>query len=336
VRLCAAANALWTLAGLCCVPSAFAQSGTAVSEPSARIALAETLYHEGRRLMAEQSYGEAAAKFAESHRLDPATGTLLNLATCHARDGRLATAWLEFNVALRRAQQSGQHDRVDFVRLQLSQIEPRLSRLTIEVTPEAEVGGLEVSLDGVLLGRAGHGVPMPIDGGRHRLTAKAPGRVPWSIELDIRTELDSRTIVIPPLKPSVVVPALPAEQAAPALPTRPSAGSTPERNRNPVPLAVYVGTGVTAAWLGAALVTGALYLDAASDSNGDQADESAEQAAYDRAERWQHINTGLFVLAGLSAGVTVYLYATRETDREVSQHAWLTTGFGRLTAGARF
>src|SRR5688500_18545046 len=62
-------------------------------------ALAEVLFREGRQLLQRGETDAACEKFAESHRLDEALGTLLNLAVCHESQGRFASAWAEFHQA---------------------------------------------------------------------------------------------------------------------------------------------------------------------------------------------------------------------------------------------
>ena len=152
---------------------------TAVSAGQARgndAALAQTLFNEGRALMSAKRVPEACAKFAESQRLDPAPGTLLNLAACHEREGKLASAWAEYVQAQAAARRSNRPDRVQFAGEHIAALEKRLSYLTVHVPAAARIPALEVALDGTELGPAAWEVAAPIDPGRHRVTATVSGR----------------------------------------------------------------------------------------------------------------------------------------------------------------
>src|SRR3954471_12747617 len=73
------------LIALTAVPTgARAQSSTAQ---------AETLFRQGKDLMAHGRVAEACAAFDASQKLDPTIATLLNQASCREKNGQLATAW---------------------------------------------------------------------------------------------------------------------------------------------------------------------------------------------------------------------------------------------------
>src|SRR5580704_15970278 len=85
-------------------PSAFAQGGEDVTT-------AQALFDDGKRLMQEGRYDDACPKLVESQRLDPGGGTLLAIALCHEAQGKLATAWGDFNIALSEARKDRRPDR---------------------------------------------------------------------------------------------------------------------------------------------------------------------------------------------------------------------------------
>ena len=66
-------------------------SARAVAETS-DTAMAEALFQAGRACLERDRVEEACAKFSESQRLEPKLGTLLNLATCHEKLGKTASA----------------------------------------------------------------------------------------------------------------------------------------------------------------------------------------------------------------------------------------------------
>src|SRR5262245_49529895 len=88
--------------------AALATGAIARADPPPDVAAhAEELFRDGKRLMTEGKYAEACPKLAESHRLDPAGGTLLTLGLCHEAEGRTATAWAELKEAAAIGKQTG-------------------------------------------------------------------------------------------------------------------------------------------------------------------------------------------------------------------------------------
>ena len=146
-------------------------AGAAGAQSATEVSLAETLYRQARELSAAGKYDEACPKFAESLRLDPATGTLLNLAACHEAQGKLATAFFEFSDALTESKRNRWQSRIKFAEEHLAALEPKLSRLTLGLAPEVNEPELTVALDGVGIGRAALGVPTPVDPGKHVVEA---------------------------------------------------------------------------------------------------------------------------------------------------------------------
>lgn len=183
--------------------------------------VAEALFQEGRRLSAEHRYAEACPKFAESQRLEPAIGTLLNLATCHAAEGKTASAWSEFTRALAEARRDDRVDAAQLAEARLAELLPQLAKLRIEVAPGEDVPGLQVFLDGQVLQKPAWGVAAPVNPGKHTLRASAPGYVEWALEVELGPS-EARTQAIPALvpKPSEPGPA-PASSSSPPSPTEP-------------------------------------------------------------------------------------------------------------------
>jgi hypothetical protein len=76
--------------------------------------IAESLFQQGLGAMERGEYARACGLLAESQRLDPGGGTLLNLALCHERAGKVATAWARFHDALGIARRDARVDRITF------------------------------------------------------------------------------------------------------------------------------------------------------------------------------------------------------------------------------
>lgn len=156
------------------------------AEPSSSDrAIAERLYETGRKQLDAGNIAAACNSFGESMRLDPGTGILLNLATCHETQGRLATAWVEFREAVIASRREGRPDRVRYAEERLMVIEPKLAHLTIQVA-EASAGDAPViALDGRVLGPAAWGVAVPVDAGWHEVTAQTARGASWRATVKI-------------------------------------------------------------------------------------------------------------------------------------------------------
>jgi hypothetical protein len=199
-------------------------------------ALATVLFHEGRALLTEGRIAEACLKLEESQRLDPSGGTLLNLALCHEQEGRLAHAWTEFNDARALARSGGRRDREQAADEHIGALAPRLSKLTVVVSPSVNTDGLRIECDGRALGRGAWSTPMPIDGGEHVVRATATGKRPFATTIVIGKESDAQTVEIPVLADAPV--------AAAAEPV-PSSSARPFHAPEPVAVSASasVGTG---------------------------------------------------------------------------------------------
>jgi hypothetical protein len=157
------------------------------------------LFDEGRTLLQAGKIAEACAAFESSQKLDPAVTTLLNLADCREQNHQLATAWGTFVDANRAARASNNDKFARVAAHHARKLEPRLSKLTIAVSADRQVSGLEILRNGELVNPASWNHALPIDGGTYTITARAPGRAPWSITRKIKIESDAQTVDIPKL-----------------------------------------------------------------------------------------------------------------------------------------
>jgi hypothetical protein len=162
-------------------------------------AAARALFTQGRSLAAAGKYNEACPKFEESARLFAGIGTRFNLADCYEHTGRLASAWAEFSNAAAAARLNGETDRERVARARATALEPRLSKLRIEVADDAKVDGLVVHRNGVVMGVPQWGVPVPIDAGTYDLDASAPNHATWHSQIVIAKEGETSSVSVPRL-----------------------------------------------------------------------------------------------------------------------------------------
>ena len=174
--------------------------GQAHAQSSNQVA-AEALFREARKLLDAGQFREACEKLEASRRLDPAAGTLLNLARCREKIGQTATAWATYHEAIRAAKAAGQRDREKAARERAEALEPTLARLTIVVSPDARADKVQVRRDGIALPPELWGVSVPVDPGEHSIDASAAEKEPWGIKTSLQ-EHAAATITVPALESS--------------------------------------------------------------------------------------------------------------------------------------
>ena len=183
------------------------------AQASDTIATAEALFDAGREGMVAGDFANACPKLAESQRLDPQLGTLLNLALCHAKQGRTATAWAEYRTVAELASRAGEPAREREAEKQIRGLEGRLAKVRIRA-PD----GVHIRIDGRDIG-----APRPWE----RLFPWIRERIPWTHTSKGRKPYSQTFVVADAASESTLsVPTL-APEGAPASLSGAACGSTP-------------------------------------------------------------------------------------------------------------
>jgi hypothetical protein len=233
---------------------------------------ADRLFQQGRRLLDSKKVDEACVALAQSDQLDPAIGTLGLLAACHEQQGRIATAWREYEETAVRAQATND-PRELFARQRAAQLRPTLPTLTI-ISAGGEAG-LTVTRNGEAVPPAQLGQSTPVDPGEYTIVARASGKKPYEAKVTVAAGGHA----------DVAIPALEAPDkavtSAPFASVKPPAD---ESHSSPRPLrtAGFVAGGIGVAGLGVWAVTGILGLSkkSAAESGGCNRDEQPINGEY--------------------------------------------------------
>jgi hypothetical protein len=263
--------------------------------------LAQTLFDQARELMGAGKYGEACAKFAESQRLDPGGGTMLNLALCHEKQGKIATAWADFHEALSAALRDRRKEREKLAREHLQSLEPRLPKLTLQVAQPAPPD-MEVKLDGAPVARTAWGTPVPIDPASHVIQATAPGKKPWRATFSMR-EAEQRVTTVPLLEDE---PQPPVAATAPV----PPSGHDVEAPRSSRPhTGAYIAGGIGVLGLAVGTYFGLRAIDERKQADPHCSDTTCKPAGFDHNEnavRDAWISDAAFGVGLVGVGLAVY------------------------------
>ncbi len=189
---------LWCSVARSAPPNAGPSPSNLPPEVGGTSAEADALFLEGRALLQQGKHAEACAKLTRSNRIAPAVGTLINLGFCSEQLGRMLSAMEAYSEAEILARRAGDIKRATFALERIADVSPRMMKLKIRVS-EPDTPGLVVQRNKVAVPRTDFGVPVPIDPDEIVLTATAPGRAPWSLDLHARGEGATLDVLVPPL-----------------------------------------------------------------------------------------------------------------------------------------
>jgi tetratricopeptide (TPR) repeat protein len=183
----------------CLAASLSARVAHADDDDAPRPSAADVLFKEGKALMDEGRLEEACRVLAESHRLEPAGGTLLNLASCYERLGRYASAEQALDEAGRLADAAGRPDAREFVDQRLAAVRPNVSVLTITTPRNVEV---TVEVDGSVVALEDHTATLRLDPGEHLVVADVIGAPLWRRTVNLEGAGSTFTVEVPAPRPA--------------------------------------------------------------------------------------------------------------------------------------
>lgn len=180
--------------------TALASFARADASPSDK-ALAAQLYTDAKGLMQKDDFVHACPKLDEALRLDnSADGVVFALGLCNEGLGKTYTAWSFFNETVYRAKKNPNPERERVAREHLALLDKKLSRVTIHLAAGAKTDGLVVKVDGVAMNAATWDTAVPIDPGKHTISAEAPNHRKWDTSVVIGAESDQKSVEIPVLE----------------------------------------------------------------------------------------------------------------------------------------
>jgi hypothetical protein len=243
------------VAALACTAPARAAGDTPPADAEASAATA--LFRQAREDAKRGDWADACPRFAESLRLAPSSGTMLNLADCEEHLGRLSDALAHYQRALEGLPPSD--DRIAFARARIGKLSPRVPR--VRLRPRGEIAG--VDLDGVKLGPVAFGVLLPVNPGKHVAVVHAAGRADRSVAFEIAEGM-SQDVELAPGDASNEPDARPPPPARPLDPVPPPTASASSPAPSSLKKLAWPAFGVAAAGIALGAVTGIFALDRAS------------------------------------------------------------------------
>ena len=163
---------------------------------------ADKLFEKGISLR-ETNLIQSCEAFEQSLALNPqAIGTLMNVALCDEKLGKIASAVRLFSEARDRAKEGNLPDYVKEAQSHIDTLKDDVSTVTIHFAQKSP--GMKVVINDEVVPDAKLADKIPVDPGELEVTVSAPGRLPFETKIMIGKK-DTKPIEVPELKKSVEV-----------------------------------------------------------------------------------------------------------------------------------
>lgn len=266
---------------------------------------ADTLYREAVELFKSGNVKGACAKLDESFTLEPKTQTLFSLAKCRQREGRVATAWLQFNELVKRGEREGDATKLAEYKAKVAELDRLVPRATLKLGAHPEV--TDVRLDGKSIPRAEWTAPVPLDPGEHVFVFSGTGKLDGERRVNLR-ESETITIDIETLR-----------DARAGGGTPPEGGGASASTKGSSPTLGYILGGVGIAAIGVGTVTGIVAINEKStaDDRFNRRDPSFKDSD-DSASSMALVSTIFWVVGLVGVGAGTYLILTHDSKKTAS------------------
>jgi serine/threonine-protein kinase len=272
----------------------------------------------------------------------------LYLGECFERVGKTASAWAAFREAASLATNSNQADRARVASGRAQELEPKLSRLTVELAPEvARIDGVVVKRGNQRVEPSLYGTPLPIDPGEYVIEVSAPGYEKWTTPIKVEGGGASASVRVPGLvkapesatpPPAVTPPGGNGEKAAPVrLPPRTDDGISTQQTLG----LVIGGVGVIGLGLGSYFGIRAISQNSDAEQHcpkSPKCNDTEGPSLTDKALRNASAANIAFAAGGVlvATGAVLYLTGGRSDEDRVALVPLLAPGAAAASISGRF
>jgi hypothetical protein len=302
---------------------------------------AAKVFREGRAAMVRPGQLDKACELlAKSYAMKQRGDTLLNLAECHRRQGKTATAWREFDEAIRYAMDLGIPEAIAAAAILHDQLAKKLSVLIVEVDMANAPADLVVMLDGKKLPSQQWNEVLHVDPGVHSVSVTGTGLEPFEASAEVPPQGGETRL---PVTPTKILPPPPPE-VVPVPP--PVAPEKPARAPQETPVWPFVVGGLGLTSLGVAVAFGVDNLSVGSEldelcGDGRRGCSSSYDFASARDQEVRsfalYVGLGIAGLAATTVGTLGLVLAGGGSEDDVAVAPYATPeGAGVVVRGGRF